>query len=193
MKRLPQLIALLMAALLAGCALSPQQVTIAPQLAPADSNIGAGRSVRVVVEDRRESPVIGHRGGVYADTSNITAANDIGQALARAAEQKLRSMGFAVVSGFAPADSELRVVVDTLSYQHPDKAAVGYDVELLSVLGAEVQRSEQRYEGRYRVKTSRHFFNSPSAPHNEKLINEVLAETLERLFADAKLQAFMLR
>lgn len=180
--------------LLGACALSPQQITVAPELKPGDGSLGGGRKVVVTVQDEREEPVIGRRGGVYADSSEITVANNLTAAIAEAVRKKLRSMGFSPVEAYGIGTAEgmeLRLIVDTLKYTHPDEASMGYDVELLSELRAQVSRANETFEGRYRVKKSRHFFNSPSARHNEELVNEVLSETLERAFADPRLLAFL--
>ena len=180
----------LLLGLLAGCALSPQQVTISPALPAESSNIGQGASLRLAVIDQRPTPVLGSRGGVYGDRSQITSANDVSEAIFKVVETQMRGLGYQVDAG---SNTELKVIVDTFSYQHPDQASFGYDLELLCILRAEVDRGGEVYQGRYQVKSNRQFFNAPSASHNEELLNELLSQTLERMFADAKLQAFILK
>src|SRR3546814_13973892 len=69
--------------LLAGCALSPQQVELLPQVAPAvASNVGKNLPVTVVGNDKRASAVIGSRGSIYAETSLIRASNKVAGELA---------------------------------------------------------------------------------------------------------------
>lgn len=58
------------------CALSPQLVSIKPDIKVPVAQYGNQRDINIRVEDRRNTQVIGMRGGVYGDTSTIEIGND---------------------------------------------------------------------------------------------------------------------
>ncbi len=182
----------LVALLLTGCALSPQQVTIKPSLESSSSNIGEGRTLYVEVLDVRESSAIGSRGGMYKSTSLITLANDLPTAIRDAASKQFRDMGF-VVQAAPGASADIRIFIDKLSYGDPETSAVGFDVALESVLRVEAKQRGDTYSGRYQVKTTRTYATVPGRDRNEEMINETLSGALQRLFSDPKLLAFTLR
>ncbi len=101
----PLLIALYLSlsVLVAGCAVSPQTITIAPQTNLSGPFYGQGRTLTIEVEDRRASSVLGSRGGVYESSSVITIANDINAALRLAAQSSAAQLGFDGSSSAAPA------------------------------------------------------------------------------------------
>ena len=61
-----------LAVVLAGCAHSPQQLNVKPGVTPPLSQVARQQPVVVPVQDSRSSPVLGTRGGLYPDTSNLT-------------------------------------------------------------------------------------------------------------------------
>ncbi|WP_372749724.1 YajG family lipoprotein [Litorivivens sp.] len=178
--------------LLGACALSPQQVTINPTLEPSKSNIGEGRTLYLEVVDNRGKEAIGSRGGLYKDTSLITPANDLADAILAASTRKFREMGF-VVQTMPLASADIRIVVDTLSYRDPEKSSVGFEVELESLLRVEATQNGDSYTGRYQVKNTKTYATVPGRDRNEEMINETLSAALQRLFSDPKLLAFTLR
>ena len=74
---LPRLLLGLLAAAsltLAGCAHSPQHLSLQPMVTAQLNPIGQGQPVVVRVVDGRSSPVLGTRGGLYPETSAISVA-----------------------------------------------------------------------------------------------------------------------
>ena len=70
-------------AFLAGCAYSPQQITVNPVINTETESYGAGRGLTVSVEDARSNKELGSRGGAYKDTSLITIDNSLEEAITR--------------------------------------------------------------------------------------------------------------
>jgi uncharacterized lipoprotein len=80
---------------LAGCGLSPQQLSPQPQFKGAIVAVGQGQPVQVRVVDGRASPVLGTRGGLYPETSTISVAGaTIVPKLQAQVEAAVRLMGF---------------------------------------------------------------------------------------------------
>lgn len=180
---------LLLVLLITACAYSPQQIKIEPKVVIAGEAFGNGRVVDVVVEDKRSNKVIGSRGGAYPETSVITVANNFNQAIVVAAQGALQQQGFAIDAEQASA-AVVKVIIDSLDYEN-DKEAVTAKVDLKVVLELQVTVAEKTYSGRYKSASSQQLVISPSAEKNEKLINGVLAETLQRAFSDPKVKAFL--
>lgn len=174
---------------MAACAYSPQQVMIQPELDVADDVYGQGRIVAVQAEDQRSNKAIGSRGGAYPDTSLITPANDISEAMVKATKAGLRQQGFSVDSNQPPV-ATFKVIVDTLNYEN-DKDTVTAKVNLMAVLRVEINVAEKTHSGVYKSAISQQLVIKPTAGTNEKLINKVLSQTLQRALADPKVKAFL--
>lgn len=174
---------------LAGCALSPQQLTIQPVL-PLDTDVwGRPVPLSVTAEDRREEPVLGSRGGVYGETSTLTIRNDLGMAIVRAANGYLATQRFQINATERDA-TRLRIVVEELSYSTPD-SRIGQETRLVAVLRAEAERGDERLAGRYRSEAEYRTITRPNAEHNTRWVNQLLSDTLQRMFADPRLREFL--
>lgn len=173
---------------LGGCAMSPQAIKVNPSVTVAESiRDTLSSSVSVTVFDERLTPVIGYRGGVY-DTNVITARDNLPLALRSAVERGLREMGASVVaSGNTP---QFQVYLDSLDYRVPEGSYVT-QVEVKAKIRVSVMHAGKRFEGSYSADVSERVPKAPSDKKNEELVNQVLSDVLERLFADQKLQDFM--
>jgi uncharacterized lipoprotein len=180
---------LLILALLTACAYSPQQITINPSVAVDTQAYGNGRGVSVSVIDARSTQVIGSRGGAYKNTSLITITNSITEAIAKAAQASLVTQGFNVNSSDAEVAS-LKISIEKLSYELPEQS-VGKKVLLTAVLSLEASSGGKTYTGRYRTNSEKQTVVTPTMASNEKMINTLLSDTLERLFTDPKLKTFL--
>ena len=175
--------------LLSACAYSPQQITIEPRIDTGGDAYGNGRAIAVSAEDAREQKVLGTRGGVYKDTSTITVANDMVQAIARAAQAKLATLGFNVNSDQPSAS--MNVVVEQLSYDVPDKGGLGKTIDLKCALRVDVKAGSESYSGHYRTSAQQEALMTPSMASNQQMINKLLSDTLARAFTDPKMKAFL--
>lgn len=179
--------------LLMACAYSPQQITINPIVNVSGESYGRNLPVVVVVEDVRENKIIGSRGGAYPATSIITVANDISAAIKRSAISKLAVQGFSVNTGLGISDEQgvtFKILLDELTYDKP-KDPLDKKVYLGAAMRAEVRYRGKTFTGQYKTQSQSVALVVPNVKKNEKLINKLLSTTLERLFSDQKLQAFM--
>lgn len=181
--------ALALAALsLTGCALSPQTITVTPALSVAAENVGKNRVIALHVLDERESTAIGSRGGVYAKSSTISPANDVGVAVYDAMKRGIEAQGYQL--GSANADAVLHVAVKQLSYNVP-QGAVATNADITVAIRITAERGDQQHGTDYRSTVNRKFPVAPTAAQNEEWINETLGETLARFFADKDMRAFL--
>lgn len=174
----------------AGCALSPQLIDIAPQPTVTDENIGHNIAVSVSSSDHRSRPEFGSRGGVYGDTSLIRASNDLTDSIALAARQALQQQGFNAYNPGADAN-QLDVRVVTFRYT-PEDGAIVNRVDVEAELHAVVSNARgDQFRGVYRAGNSYEQPITPSAKRNAMMLNEVLSRALSSLLADSKLQQFL--
>src|SRR5690606_31830361 len=104
---------------LAGCALSPQQLTPQPKLTSSLTPVGQGQPVVVRVVDGRSSPVLGTRGGLYPETSSISVSSEhVLPKLQAEAEAAVRLLGF-TPSPNAYNAPQLTITLAELKYQSP--------------------------------------------------------------------------
>lgn len=176
-------------ALLAACAQSPQRINVQPTLSISGDAIGNGRAIVVSASDQRPNKVLGSLGGVYSGTATLTIANDLEQALTRAANGLLASQGY-VVNSPDPSALQLNIVVESLVYQPIDQP-VGSAIKLTAVLRADVSKGGETFSGRYQSEMERRSVARPDPEDNEKYVNDLLSDTLVRMFSDNRLREFL--
>ena len=186
-----QLVLAALAVLMTACAQSPQRLYVQPTLSISGDAVGNGRPVIVSASDQRQSKTLGSLGGVYGSTATITIGNDIEQALTRAANGLLASQGYVVNSPDANA-LQLNIVIESLVYQ-PIEQPVGNAVKLTVVLRADVAKQGDTFSGRYQSESERRSVGRPDAEDNEQYVNELLSDTLVRMFSDNRLRDFLLK
>lgn len=183
------ILVVVMAITLMACAHSPQQVTVNPVLSMSGEPYGNNRPINVAVDDRRQSKTIGSRGGVYSSTSVITIHNDIDQAILAAAKGKLAVLGFNVNSGTSDATT-MTIVIDDISYQ-PINTSIGNNIEVQAVMLSELKSQNEGFTGRYSSKVQRQTLMAPDEEDNSKMLSELISTTMNRMFADPDLKAFL--
>ena len=181
-------LALLALTLLPGCALSPQRVTLTPSVTVAAEDIGQGRTVKVLATDARSNDLVGTRGGIYGKTSVIRTGNDVAAEIRQQLLTGLRAQGF--VDGGNEAAIQVRATIKDLSYRVPE-GAVATSADMAVTLEVVAERGGARHTSTYRSEMNRRFPVSPSETQNEAWLNELLGDTLQRFFVDAKMRAFL--
>ena len=183
------ILVIMLSLFIVACAHSPQQVTISPVLSMEGEPYGNNRPVIVSVDDRRESKTIGSRGGMYSETSVITIKNDLSQAVLAAAKGRLAVQGFDVNSTNAEA-TNMVVVIDDISFE-PLNSAIGNVIEVQVVFLAELQSRDEKFTSSYTSKSNRKTVMAPNEEDNSELLTGLVSKTMDRMFADPKLQAFL--
>ncbi|MFZ6045265.1 YajG family lipoprotein [Pseudomonas sp. CR3202] len=168
---------------LVGCALSPQQLSPQPKLTGPLTPVGQGQPVVVRVADGRPSPVLGTRGGIYAETSAISVqSQDILPRLQAEAEAAVRLLGF-TPSPNAYNAPQLTLTLADLKYQSPKETYVT-EATISASFRVDVQNSTRRYSGKYGASMNQRFGTAPNQQTNTKLVGDVLSDALTRAFKD---------
>ncbi|WP_165674636.1 YajG family lipoprotein [Metapseudomonas otitidis] len=177
---------------LVGCALSPQQLSPQPKLTGPLTPVGQGQPVVVRVADGRPSPVLGTRGGLYADTSNVTVqGQDILPRLQAEAEAAVRLLGF-TPSPNAYNAPQLTLTLAELKYQSPKEGLYVTEADISATFRVDVQNATRRYSGRYGASLNQRFGTAPNQETNTKLVSNVLSDALTRAFKDPTIGQLLL-
>jgi len=178
------LVTLLMLLGLGACALSPQVVTVDPEVTAPSATAGNGTAVALDVVDARGNPVIGHRGGVYSKTATISTTDDMTATVRRRLSAALENAGYRVVgAGSAPV---LHVEIAGLDYS-VNKQEVSREVTTVARINAVFRKGNKTYNNTYTVTRHKKMLFAPGEDENAKLINATLAAALQRLLDDNEL------
>lgn len=171
-----------------GCALSPQQVEVAPNITLPVKIPVVKNTVNVAVVDDRLSRVLGTRGGIYDKTSTLTIKNDITLAIKHSVEQALLKMEMQL----DPNNPAVRftVHIDKIDYSTPDQNYVT-EVNINAVARAEVQLGDRVYHGRYQSTAKHKVVKAPSETKNAEIVNGIINNVLDRMFSDPALIKFL--
>ncbi|WP_437884165.1 YajG family lipoprotein [Pseudomonas sp. LRF_L74] len=169
---------------LAGCASSPQQIKPEPKLLSPLAAVGQGQPVIVRVADGRSSPVLGTRGGLYPETSNVVVqGQDVLPRLQNQAEAAVRLLGF-TPSPNAYNAPQITVTLAGLTYQSPKEGLYVTEADIGAKIRIDVQNSARRYTGNYGASLNQRFGMAPNQDTNTRLISDVLSDALTRAFKD---------
>lgn len=180
-----------MMALQAGCALSPQQVTLKPRLSVSSAAYGKQQVVSIRVEDHRATSVLGTRGGVYGETSTIELGNDYKNETAYVIANALTRWDFrSQVNGSNTEALQFVLNIDKLTYVPDKNPAVG-KIHISAAISVTVERGKQRYQGHYSASGDISHMMTPTEEKNTKQINDIFSLALQKMFEDKKLIDFL--
>src|SRR5690606_35718060 len=128
-----------LALVLVGCAHSPQQLNVTPSVTTTLSPVARQQPVVVTVRDTRSSPVLGTRGGLYPETSNLTINPQALNHIRQQVEGALRQLGFSVVPEGTPNANSLVVSLSELSYISPKDGVYVTQADIGATFSAEVR------------------------------------------------------
>ncbi|WP_160151448.1 YajG family lipoprotein [Microbulbifer sp. ALW1] len=188
MKKLTAILVTGLAVILAACAHSPVQVVVKPQVQVAPDNIGSGYSIYVRGANQLQGGGLGSLGGIYADSSNVTLANDIEQSMATALYQGFEAWSFRGVE--TGGDVQVVANLTDLSYDSPNKLYTT-KVDSGASIQLQVMVKGATFYGNYSTSGKDRNLIKPSREEVEVTINQLLSATLQRAFEDEKLKSFL--
>ncbi|MDX1517781.1 MAG: YajG family lipoprotein [Woeseiaceae bacterium] len=187
-------IAVVAAAVMSGCAFTPQTVVIEPVVEVSATDIGGGKAVSVYVVDERESQELGRRGSGALRGAAITTEQDIADVFSDAIVSNLRKMGYE--AGAVPAPqaatgaSLLRVDIRSIEYETSTGFWTG-GVHTRGAMKATATRDIRSYDKLYRVDEEARVVVVPGADSNEAMINASVSALLQEMFNDVELFRFL--
>ena len=170
--------------LLSACALSPQVIGINPDISILEeSEQQYNKTISVVVNDARNSNILGSRGGIYSDTALLSTAEDMTINLKNNLENAFSSMGYNV---FGSGGNILTINIQELSYNAGRETTVTKVVTSASV-DVSCQNQSQTMNNTYRITDTKDFITTPTSGQNREVINSTLSTALNRMFSDQNL------
>ncbi len=181
---------LFLLSLLGGCALTPQNVAVNPDVLVMGSEVGKGKTVALTVTDARADKVLGYRTTRLDKDSVILTDSDIAKVVQEKIYEGLKKYGFNVNIMSGDAALLLKVEIQTLQYSTPTGSWTG-GIRTLARLKVFVKNGGTTYENLYEITNNETVIIPPSQGKNEELINKTLADVLQRLLKDQKLIALL--
>ena len=184
LKRSGMVLLAALTAALVGCAHSPQQLTVQPQINKPLNPVAQQQPVTVQVQDTRQSKILGTRGGIYPDSSNITISDSTLPAVRQQVENALRQLGFNVVPQGTPNANSLTLNLSDLSYQSPKSSVYVTQADISATFVAEARNMNKNYQGRYSSSLQQRVGYAPNEQTNTQLVTDVMSDALTRVFQD---------
>ncbi|MEX0584877.1 MAG: YajG family lipoprotein [Natronospirillum sp.] len=176
---------------LAGCAVSPQQVAVNPATdAELPTAARSGMTVGLNVSDDRGTAVLGSLGGTYADSSTLSLSNDLSSDLRVELADKLRRAGYEVIN--SGGDFQIAVAISQLNYE-VEPGSVSSEVRVVADLALRIEDEDGFLERSYRSGSNQTRITRPRADDNRMFLEEALNDSLSRLVQDERLHQFLRR
>ena len=163
-----------------------QEANLAPNLSVMGSSEGKGIVVSVRVVDERPTKSLGFRSGGYGKGAEIKSTQDVAIVIQEAIISGLRSKGFDTSDWNMESDPRLNVEVRFLEYTTSTGLWTG-GVHVNAAIKIEATNGGEVYEKIYRSENEKRVVIVPGATSNEKQINLVLSDVLNRIFDDQAL------
>lgn len=168
---------------LSACALSPQVITIDPTLIDAKRGTIKNNTFELIVNDKRESHILGRRGGVYKDTSIIKTTGDISSKVQHKLTVAFENAGYLVKPY---SNVKLRILIKNLNYKAYGKSRIS-EVEVDAKIIATVIKPDGALSKSYKANHKKEVLKAPTTKKNEEMINDILATVIQRVLDDNEL------
>jgi len=176
---------------LSGCALSPQVIEVNPDIQLTDAPaVTRPLTLGLTVIDSRTSPVLGQRGGVYKDTSDISTSENLTGNLHRQITAALNHLGYDVADKGEQSDADLTVSLTNMKYiAHSEKLL--NKIEIKAGIKVSCRKNGKEFTGDYSATRKKDYVKLPGIEENEKIVNEALAIILQSMLQDQDLISFL--
>ena len=176
---------------ISGCALSPQVIEVNPDIRLSDTPVVTNPvKLKLDVVDARSSPVIGQRGGVYKDTSDISTSENMTGNLQRQISAALKRLGYEVTGKGESSDANLTVTISNMKYTASSEKLLN-KIEIKVAIHAVISKNGKEFTGDYSATRKKDYVKLPGIDENEKIINEALATVLQSMLQDKDLISFL--
>jgi len=182
----------LLATGLAACALSPQVVVVNPELKVATRVSNANPiSISIEVVDTRSSAIIGRRGGLYAETSDISTDENMTATLQRNVASAFGELGYVAAKKGEIADVSLTIRIIKILYATNTEKKVLKNIETNLEIQVACRKNGKEFTGSYSNARKKDLITSPSEQENEQLVNAAFTVVLESMLKDNDLITFI--
>ncbi len=181
------LISLLMLTLNA-CMLNPQVIRVDPTLTEAKARPGSsGTSFRLLVQDQRDSYILGQRGSDAAQSGTVKSEKDISAGVQQKLSDAFTNVGFTIDDN---ASNQLVVNVVRLNYLAYGSGRVN-KVEVSAEINASAVTADGNFSKQYKARHSQQVLKAPGKEKNEEIVNKVLGAVVQRVLDDEELLQYL--
>lgn len=173
--------AALVLVLVAACAPSRHLVNLQPQLPVTDSANANNIAVAVSIEDSRSNAIIGKRGD-----AEVSGAPPVTEVLQTVVSEALKKRGFVIASTGAENAKHLHVTVRALTFDASTGQWRGR-----AELSTRANFGNSDYKSAYSVEKEGKTVVTIGIKDMENTINQMLSETLDKMFHDSNLVKFL--
>lgn len=164
------------------CTLSPQTISIRPELdASGQAKVNSAK-IWIEVKDLRKDNIVGFRGGVY-DTDSISTNSQTIDSVYMEVKNAFSEMGFVVVDKDSAGTSRLTIEIEQLSYKATRKKII-WGTELFASIKATADTAQKINTVTLQDRRTKDYAKFPSIEQNEALINKLISSLLQRLIED---------
>ena len=174
---------------LSGCAWAPQRLTIKAEPRFSKSAIGSGTTVAVQVIDARPSKIIGYR-GLDSALAEIHTEQDVGNIFQDKLIEGLKQKGFNAIPYDGQSTLTLRAEIRLIEYSTSTDMWKG-SIQAKAIVAAYSRKADRIHDRIYRTEREQAVLEAPLARTNERLINSVISEVLQRIVEDQNLTEFL--
>lgn len=180
----------------AGCTDKSQSVKLVPDVAVLESTQGKGKIVTVKVVDKRPNSVIGYRASSsFTNGGEITLSQSLEKLILYESIKGLVKKGFNPLAAKNESLPVLTIDIQEFRYYTSTDKWTGA-VHTKATLKASVtivssDQTKRFYENIYTVNNEKRNVVVSTAAQNEKFINEMLNDVMEKLLDDNQLLEFM--
>lgn len=175
---------------LGGCAYIDQNLRVTPQVSIAQENIGQGKKVALSVVDDRDEQLIGKRGIQFFPGGKISTDQDLVEVIRDAFIEGLHNKGFEL-AGENESNLLVKAELRSLAYTTVMGLWTGGNVGIAVVKVIANQPSGKTYEKTYRSQKQIRSVFVGSQETNAKVVNQALADALNKVFEDKELLKFL--
>lgn len=180
---------LMLFAIISGCGLVDENITLRPVSRVSASTIGQGQRVAVTVLDERPSTMLGLRGP--EGMAEIHAAQNVGRVVGDAINRGLETKGFVPVTtdtGEEPVTMEVQI--RALEYDSAAGLFAGTSYAT-AALKVEARNGDENFGQIYRSQSEEHSILIPMESEDSEQINEALSSAINQIFYDQALLDFL--
>ena len=175
-----------LAVLTQACALTPQAVTVKPEIQPTFGSTVQGQTVYLNVVDERPRQTLGTR-SIKGMGAEITLAGDLANTVRTAIADGLQRQGF-IITPNRPTDvRELRVEIRNLEYGVTQGFWAGTLRAECGLKAICIKGSSRHYEKLYRGEHIEKIQFVQGNQANERYINSALSQAITLLLQDSQL------
>lgn len=170
------------------CMLNPQMVKIEPQLSEAQASPGIdGTTFQLIVQDLRESNILGERTTEDDKTTPVTSKEDLSETILAQLGSAFGDAGFDIDD---TASKQLVVNIIALNYQGYGETRVS-EIEVAAEIHATAVSENGNFSKQYKATHKQQVLKAPDNATNEALINKVFGAVVQRVLDDKELLTYL--